>query len=130
MGDHPEGATDRVQARLDQTCQGSAFQAQRRDARTAANRRHAFSGHWNPGQPRRQGEATGHLRLEIRRRVSAVVVRFRPYYPREWTRRNSASFRFYTRLCAAVGVEGATMTSMTREPPPCLPLGVSSTSLE
>ncbi|MEY9679827.1 hypothetical protein ABIF13_000601 [Bradyrhizobium elkanii] len=34
---------------------------------------HALSGYRDPGQPRRQGEAFRHPRLEIRRRVSAVV---------------------------------------------------------
>jgi hypothetical protein len=42
--------------------------------------------------------------------MSAVLFRFRRYRPSELTRRNSAAFRFYTLLCAAVVVEGATMT--------------------
>ena len=71
MGDRSKDATDRLQAGLDEACQGSALQAQRRHARAAANRRHAFSGHGNPGQPRRQGKAPRHCGVEIRRRVSA-----------------------------------------------------------
>jgi hypothetical protein len=39
----------------------------------------------------------------------------------ELHRRNSAKFRLYVQIRAAVVVEGATMTSMHMEPPPCLP---------
>src|SRR4029453_1424560 len=74
MGDQPQGATDRLQARLDETRQGGPIQAQRRHARTPADRRYALSGHGNPGQPRRQGEAARYLGLEVLRRVSAVVL--------------------------------------------------------
>jgi hypothetical protein len=42
-------------------------------------------------------------------------------------RRNSVSFRFHIQTCAAVAVEGATITPLYMEPPPCLPLGFFST---
>ena len=43
----------------------------------------------------------------------------------ELHRRNSASFRLYVQSRAAVVVEGANITSMHMEPPPCLPLDFS-----
>ena len=116
----PQGATDRFQAGLDEARQGSSVQTQRRHARTAADRRHAFPGHRNPGQPRRQGETARHTRLEIRRRMSAALL------PSDATkaelhRRNSASFRYYVQIRAAVVVEGATVPPLHMEPPPCSP---------
>ena len=70
--DSPEGATDRFQAGLDKARQGSSVQTQRRHARAAADRCHAFPGHGNPGQPRRQSETDRHRGLEVRRRINAV----------------------------------------------------------
>src|SRR6516165_10665566 len=110
MGDCPEGAADRVQTGLDEARQGSPVQAQRRHARTPADRRHAFPGHGNPGQPRRQGEAPGHSCLEVRRRISAACS-FSDHQVK-LHRRNSASFRFYIQTCAAVVVEGAAVTPL------------------
>jgi hypothetical protein len=43
--------------------------------------------------------------------------------------RNSASFRFYIQTCAAVVVEGATITPLYMEPPPCSRLAFSSIPL-
>src|SRR6266478_3851252 len=71
MGYQPQGTADRFQAGLDQARQGGTVQAQRRHARTDADRRHAFPGHGHPGQSRRQGKTPRHRRLEIRRLVSA-----------------------------------------------------------
>ena len=53
--------------------------------------------------------------------MSAVVP---PSEPPRWScsRRNSAKFRFYVQNCAAVVVEGATVTPLHMEPPPCSPL--------
>ena len=39
----------------------------------------------------------------------------------ELHRRNSASFRYYVQIRAAVVVEGATVTPLHVEPPPCAP---------
>ncbi|MBA7474316.1 hypothetical protein ES707_09664 [subsurface metagenome] len=47
----------------------------------------------------------------------------------ELHRRNSASFRLYVQNCAAVVVEGATVTSLHMEPPPCSRLDLPSTPL-
>jgi hypothetical protein len=44
-------------------------------------------------------------------------------------RRNSAPFRYHIRNCAVVVVEGATVTPMHMEPPPCSPSDFFSTSL-
>src|SRR5882724_6208675 len=82
MGHSAEGATDSLQTRLDKARQGGAVQTQRRHARTDADRRHAFPGHGNPGQPRRQGEAARHCRLEIRRRVTPTC---HPPTPPRWS---------------------------------------------
>src|SRR6266478_8517459 len=81
MGYQPQGTADRFQAGLDEARQGGAVQAQRRHARTDADRRHAFPGHGHPGQPRRQGETPRHRRLEIRRRVSADLPSSAPPRP-------------------------------------------------
>ena len=42
MGGHPQSSADRLQARLDQARQGGAVQAQRSNARSAADRSHHF----------------------------------------------------------------------------------------
>ncbi len=107
--------------------QGGAVQAQRRHARTAADRRHAFPGHGNPGQPRRQGKAARHTRLEIRRRMSAAC----PFQPprRSCIAATPPRFDIMSKFCAAVVVEGATVIPLHMEPPPCLPLDFSSTPL-
>ena len=75
MGDQPQSAPDRLQARLDEARQGRSVQAQRRDAGGAADRRHGVPRHRHPGQPRRQGEEVRHPGLEIRRgrRLSAAL---------------------------------------------------------
>ena len=57
------------------TRQGGTVQAQRSDARRAADRRHRLPRHRHPGEPGRQGTEARHPRLEIRqwRRVSATT---------------------------------------------------------
>ena len=74
LGRPPQGSANRLQTRLDQTRQGSTVQAQRSDARCAADRRHRLPRHRHSGEPGRQGTEARHPRLEIRqwRRVSAT----------------------------------------------------------
>ena len=58
--------------------------------------------------------------------MSVVLL---PAYTADLHRRNSASFQFHIKTCAAVVVEGATGTSMQKEPPPRSPLDYSLTPL-
>ena len=85
-------ASDRLQARLDEARQGRPVQAQRRDARRAADRRHGVPRHRHPGQSRRQGQEARHPCLEVRqwRRVSAA-------YCSSWTPQNFSTSRTSSR---------------------------------
>ena len=76
LGRPPQGATNRLQAGLDQTRQGGTLQAQRSDARRAADRRHGIPRHRHSREPGRQGTEARHPRLEIRQwwRVGATLL--------------------------------------------------------
>ena len=66
LGRSPEGAADRLQARLGKARQSGAFQAQRRDARRSADRRPRLPRNRDPKQPRRQGAQARHSGLVLR----------------------------------------------------------------
>ena len=73
--DHRKVPANRLQTGLDQARQGGTLQAQRSDARRAADRRHGLLRHRHSGEPGRQGPKARHPRLEVRqrRRVSAAA---------------------------------------------------------
>ena len=80
LGRSPQGAANRLQARLDEARQGSAVQAQRSDARNPPDRRHGVPRHGHPRQPCRQGTNTRRPGLQVRRwqRVTAAYRHSRP----------------------------------------------------
>ena len=74
LGQQPQSDASRLQARLGSSRQSCAVQAQRPDARRAADRRHRFPRLRHLGESRRQSQEDGRPSLAIRRwrRVSAA----------------------------------------------------------
>lgn len=71
LGPHPRRRSNRVQARLDTSCQGRPLQTQRCAVGGAPRRSHRFSWIRRQCKPCRQSAQAWHPDLEMRRRVSA-----------------------------------------------------------
>ena len=74
--DNRTGSADRLQTQLDEARQGRAVQAQRPDARRAADRGHGLPRHRHSGEPRRQSQNARNPRLEVRQRRRVTAAAF------------------------------------------------------